>query len=155
VTEFDLRAIGWVVTRETVVDIVRGAFGAPRRVEPSVLAALAEQWSALENLRREERAASPLARRRCRMGLAQAGTGYLGGIVLSCAGFAPDTLLADAAPVLLAMGLWYSLTTVQLWRSYQLVNGLASRAQRSRPQMISQTPGGRDNARRPVSNRRV
>jgi hypothetical protein len=51
VDAFDLRAIGRIVTRDACADILRRAFGAPRRMKPDVLRSLCTQWRALERLR--------------------------------------------------------------------------------------------------------
>jgi len=158
VTEFDLRAVGWVVTRDTFVDIVLSVLGSRRTIATDLLVGLAEQWSALQHARAEERSARRLARadflaaslssrtangldaflsrivaayptryapsalrRRLRISLAQTGVGLAGGVLLIHAGLGPDSIAADAALVLLAMGTWCLVTSVQLWRTYQLV----------------------------------
>jgi hypothetical protein len=158
-----LRAVGWVFTRDVFVDSVRAAFGAPRRIEPKTVAAMAQHWCAVEQATRAERVSSiatfasgaaalsarsaealtvfverivaecparyaPAAlRQRCRLGVAQAASGFVGGLLLSSASAAPDSLAAESAFVLFAMGLWSSMTTLQLWQIYRLVKELATR----------------------------
>jgi hypothetical protein len=55
---FDLRAIGWVVTRDTFADLVRAALGARGVLDPEALRANATRWSALETAYYAERGGS-------------------------------------------------------------------------------------------------
>jgi hypothetical protein len=60
-TGFDLRAVGWVVTRDIFADALRTAFGAPPRIEPDALQALGAQWCKLQDACSRDPDASSLA----------------------------------------------------------------------------------------------
>lgn len=45
---FDIRAVGWVVTRDLCFEIVLVVFGAHRRIEPAASRSLLEAWRRLE-----------------------------------------------------------------------------------------------------------
>jgi hypothetical protein len=52
---FDVRALGWVVTRDTCAEVLRAAFGGRARASPEQLAALAERWRAVQSSIRADR----------------------------------------------------------------------------------------------------
>jgi hypothetical protein len=59
VNRFDVRAIGWVVTRDACAEIARALFGARRQVAPEALRSLGKRWLAvLACLREDARVAS-------------------------------------------------------------------------------------------------
>src|SRR5450631_939499 len=47
-TEFDLRALGWVLTRDLFWEVARSLAGRTRRVPLTVMKGLAERWQALQ-----------------------------------------------------------------------------------------------------------
>jgi hypothetical protein len=55
---FDLRAIGWIVTRDTCADIVRAGLGRRGALDPATLRANARRWSAVEAAYYAERGSS-------------------------------------------------------------------------------------------------
>jgi hypothetical protein len=52
---FDVRALGWVVTRDTCAELLREAFGGRARTSPEQLAALAERWRTVQSSIRADR----------------------------------------------------------------------------------------------------
>jgi hypothetical protein len=45
---FDVRALGWVVTRDVCSEMARTAFGGKPRMSPAVLRAMGDRWRALQ-----------------------------------------------------------------------------------------------------------
>lgn len=57
---FDLRALGWVVTRDLITELVRTALGRTRRVPLTTLRDIAERWRVVQASQARGVAASPL-----------------------------------------------------------------------------------------------
>jgi len=52
---FDVRALGWVVTRDACAEVLRAAFGDRARTSSEQLAALAERWRTVQSSIRADR----------------------------------------------------------------------------------------------------
>ena len=151
----DLRALGWVVTRDACGEVVRSMFGTPRRIAPEALRGLVNRWRRLQVLRVEEarvavqwRAAplSPPVSEQCRLFVQQLVSDWpdqyaapalrrrrMNAILQALVGYggsfllrdSTDALLDSVSTVLLVMGCWSLLSGIQVSRVLGLVRRLA------------------------------
>jgi hypothetical protein len=156
---FDVRALGWVVTRDICSEMVRTALGGRRRMSPATLRDLLGRWRVFQSSLRVDRSwglnlsaivplTTPLSKasetaiaefvdqltarcpdlytepalrtrylNRCATFFASAAAGaVLGGLTPS-----DNSIIGDAALVLLVIACWSLITTIQLWHTHRLV----------------------------------
>jgi hypothetical protein len=169
---FDVRALGWVVTRDICSEMARAAVGRRPRLSPATLRELLDRWRVFQSSLRADQSwrrnlsvilplATPLSkasetaiadfvdqliaccpdlysepalRSRCLNGCATFIASAAAGAVLG--GLAPsdNSIIGDAALVLLVIACWSLVTTIQLWRTHRLVGPMVQHNGRfSRP----------------------
>src|ERR1700687_4666746 len=155
----DVHALGWVVTRDTCVEIVRRALGRRPGMPTAALrelgarcrdihaspiadkagpidAFLVGQAATPQSKQRDKMViafvdslqhfrpdlySEQALRKRCLSGRGQVVVSLAFGAILASCTSSDIPTIGDAALVLFAIGSWYLVTTIQLWRTYLLI----------------------------------
>jgi hypothetical protein len=165
---FDVRAIGWVVTRDSLAEIVRAIIGARRNMSAEALESLSDRWRAVLACLpgpalspRSERAmidfvrhlvascpqcyGEPVLRSRLLGAAAQTVIGLVGAATAFSFATPERIYLGTTAIVPLLMAAFSLISTIQLRLTYRILRRLihAAAMESSRPELNTSSPNAR------------